>query len=175
LVCHIRKYVIILGDIPVDVPPTKTSGGMCPRHPGGVDASGWLYHSGQLSPNTSSRAVFTEPRRREVTNQRVSDRQPCLNLANGVPYYEQRYSSATHTHTHPFNGPFSGTTQVNRYQKSKPICILLEQETVSGSGISWAVCKSAPRSIQITTPAPHHSVFYRPDALSAAQPTASKH
>jgi len=24
-------------------------------------------------------------------------------------------------------------------------------------------------------PAPHHSVFYRPDALSAAQPTASKH
>ena len=26
-----------------------------------------------------------------------------------------------------------------------------------------------------TTPAPHHSVFYRPDALPAAQPTASKH
>ena len=51
--------------------------------------------------------------------------------------------------------------------------ILLKQETVSGSGISWAVCKSAPRSKQITTPAPHHSVFYRPDALPAAQPTAS--
>jgi len=30
---------------------------------------------------------------------------------------------------------------------------------VSGSGISWAMCKSAPRSRQITTPAPHHSVF----------------
>jgi len=30
---------------------------------------------------------------------------------------------------------------------------------VSGSGISWAICKSAPRSRQITTPAPHHSVF----------------
>ena len=30
-------------------------------------------------------------------------------------------------------------------------------------------------SRQITTPAPHHSVFYRPDALPAAQPTASKH
>jgi len=29
-------------------------------------------------------------------------------------------------------------------------------------------------SRQITTPAPHHSVFYRPDALSAAQPTVSK-
>jgi len=47
---------------------------------------------------------------------------------------------------------------------------------VSGSGISWAICKSAPRSRQITTPATHHSVFYRPDALPAgAQPTVSKH
>ena len=25
----------------------------------------------------------------------------------------------THTHTHPFNGPFSGNTQVSRYQKGK--------------------------------------------------------
>ena len=46
---------------------------------------------------------------------------------------------------------------------------------MSGSGISWTICKSAPRSRQITTLAPHHSVFYRPDALPAAQPTASKH
>ena len=60
-------------------------------------------------------------------------------------------------------------------RKVKPIWILLKQETVSGSGISWAISKSAPRSRQITTPAPHHSVFYRPDALPAAQPTASKH
>jgi len=60
-------------------------------------------------------------------------------------------------------------------RKVKPIWILLKHETVSGSGISWAVCKSAPRSKQMTMPAPHHSVFYRPDALPAAQPTASKH
>ena len=46
---------------------------------------------------------------------------------------------------------------------------------MSGSGISWAICKSAPRSRQITMPAPHHFVFYRPDALPATQPTASKH
>ena len=32
-------------------------------------------------------------------------------------------------HTHPFNGPFSGTTWVSRYQKGKPIWILLKQET----------------------------------------------
>jgi len=52
------------------------------------------------------------------------------------------------THTHLFNGPLSGTTRVSRYQK----------ETVSGSGISWAICKSAPRSRQITMPALHRSV-----------------
>ena len=38
---------------------------------------------------------------------------------------------------------------------------------MSGSGISWAVCKSAPHSREITMPAPHHSVFYRPDVLPA--------
>jgi len=52
-----------------------------------------------------------------------------------------------------------------------PIWILLKQETVIGSSISWAICKSAPRSRQITMPAPHHSIFYRPDALPATQPT----
>jgi len=33
-------------------------------------------------------------------------------------------------------------------RKVKPVWILLKQETVSGSGISWAICKSAPRSRQ---------------------------
>ena len=52
----------------------------------------------------------------------------------------------------PFNCPLSRTTRVSRYQKGKPIWILLKQETVSGSGISWAICKSAHRSRQITMP-----------------------
>ena len=30
---------------------------------------------------------------------------------------------------------------------------------MSGSGISWAICKPAPRSRQTTTPTPHHSFF----------------
>jgi len=34
------------------------------------------------------------------------------------------------THTNPFNGPLSGTTQVSQYQKGKT-----NLETVSGSGI----------------------------------------
>ena len=41
---------------------------------------------------------------------------------------------------------------------------------MSDSGISWATCKSAPRSRQITTPASHQSVFC---ALPATQPTVS--
>jgi len=48
---------------------------------------------------------------------------------------------------------------VSRYQKGKTNLDLLEQETVSGSGISWAVCKAAPHSRQITTPAPTTQFF----------------
>ena len=81
------------------------------------------------------------------------------------------------THTHSFNGHFSGTTQVSRYQKGETSLDFTEARDCewSGSGISWAICKSAPRPRQTTTPAPHHSVFYRPDALFVTQPTASKH
>ena len=79
-----------------------------------------------------------------------------------------------HTQTH-LTALFPGLPGWAGTRKVKPIWISLKQETVSGSGISWAICKSAPCSRQITTPAPHHSVFYRLDALPAAQPTASKH
>jgi len=68
-------------------------------------------------------------------------------------------SITANTHTHLFNRPLSGTTQVVRYHKVKPIWTLLKQETASGSGISWAICKSAPRSRQITSPAPTTQFF----------------
>jgi len=60
-------------------------------------------------------------------------------------------------------------------RKGKPIWILLKQQTVSGGGISWAICKSAPLLQTDNHASTHHSVFYRPYALPAAQPTASKH
>ena len=72
---------------------------------------------------------------------------------------------------HPVNSLFPELPGRAGTRKIKPNWILLKQETVSGSGIS----KSAPCSRQIIMPAPNHSVFYRPDALPAAQPTASKH
>ena len=81
----------------------------------------------------------------------------------------------THTHTR-LMAVCPGLLRWAGTRKVKPIWILLKQETVSGSGISWAICKSAPRSRQTTTSAPHHSyVLYMLDALPAAQPTASKH
>ena len=61
-----------------------------------------------------------------------------------------------HIHTLPFNGPFSGTTRVGQYQKGKTT---LDFTEARDSEWRWAICKSAPRSIQITTPAPHRSVF----------------
>ena len=86
-------------------------------------------------------------------------------------YYTHYYH---YTHTH-LTALCPGLLRWAGTRKVTSIWILLKQETVSVSGISWAICKSAPRSRQITTPAPQHSVFYRPDALPAAQPTASKH
>ena len=85
-----------------------------------------------------------------------------------------RTHAHTHTHTHlttlcPWL-PKSASTR-----KVKPIWILLKQETVSGSGISWAICKSAPRQTDNHTSTPPLKFFYRPDALLATQPTASKH
>ena len=99
----------------------------------------------------------------------------CLNVFPNGMRLTCYFFSLLHIHTHTFNGPFPGLPRWAGTRKVKPIWIFLKQETVSGSGISWAICKSAPRCRQTITPAPHHSVFYRPDALPAAQPTASKH
>jgi len=67
------------------------------------------------------------------------------------------------THTH-LTALCSGLPGWAGTRKVKPVWILLKQETVSGSGISWAICKSAPHH---STLAPHHSVFYMSDALPA--------
>ena len=93
-----------------------------------------------------------------------------------VIFQLNKLSLCLHTHTHNrLTALFPGLPGWAGTRKVKPIWLSLKQETVSGSGISWAICKSAPRSRQITMPAPHHSVFYRLDALPAAQPTVSKH
>jgi len=65
----------------------------------------------------------------------------------------------------------SGTTRVSRYQKHKTNLDLLEQETVE-------VASAGPyANVNLTQTHSHASipVFYRQDALPAAQPTVSKH
>ena len=82
----------------------------------------------------------------------------------------------THTHTHTFNGPLSGTTQVSRYEKGKTN---LDFTETRDSEWQWhqlshmQVCTSLQTDNHASTPTTQ--VFYRPDALPAAQPTASKH
>jgi len=39
----------------------------------------------------------------------------CVNDLQHIAFHSQW----NYTHTHPFNGPFSGTTQMSRYQKGK--------------------------------------------------------
>jgi len=97
----------------------------------------------------------------------------CFFLTHNVHHNIITANFNTHTHTR-LTALFLGLPRWASTRKVKPIWILLKQETVSGSGISWAICKSAPRSRHITMPAPSLS-FYRPDALPAAQPTTSKH
>ena len=99
-----------------------------------------------------------------------------MSLSSDTSIYSQYTHARTHARTHTrLTALFPGLPGSVGTRKVKPIWILLKQEIVSGSGISWAICKCAPCSRQITTPTPHHSVFYRPDALPAAQPTVSKH
>ena len=77
----------------------------------------------------------------------------CLQCFDAVGWMAGRASHTGLTALCPGLPGWAGTRKV------KPIWILLKQEIVSGSGISWAICKSAHRSRQITTPAPHYSVF----------------
>jgi len=84
-------------------------------------------------------------------------------------------SASATTPVYPFNGPFSGTTRVSRYQKGETS---LDFTEARDSKWQWhqlghmQVCTSLQTDNHAST---HHSVFYRPDALPAAQPTVSKH
>ena len=86
------------------------------------------------------------------------------------------YVDASHAHTHknPFNSPLSQTTCVTWYQKGKTNLDFTEARDREWQWHQLGHMQVCPRSRQITTPAPHHSVFYRPDALPVAQPTVSK-
>ena len=85
------------------------------------------------------------------------------------------YHAHTHTFTHTFNGPLSRTTWVSRYQKGKTN---LDFTEARDSEWQWhqlehmQVCTLFQTDNHASTPPLN---FYRPDALPAAQPTASEH
>jgi len=83
--------------------------------------------------------------------------------------------TCTHTHTHILRPSWilSRTTLVSQHQKGKTNLDLMEQEIVSGSGISWAICKSVPWPRHITMPTSHHSLFYIQDECPSCHPTNS--
>ena len=103
---------------------------------------------------------------------------------------QSTYITATHTHarthtrhskvttlynTHPLNGRLSRTTQVSRYQKRKTN---LDFTGARDSEWQWhqlghmQVCTLLQTDNHASTPP---LSFYRPDALPATLPTASKH
>ena len=68
--------------------------------------------------------------------------QPCILVSRPV---------TTTLHCTRLTALFLGLPRWDCTRKVKPIWISLKRETVSGSGISWVICKSVPRSRQITT------------------------
>ena len=80
-----------------------------------------------------------------------------------------------HTHTYPFNSPFSRTTQVSQCQKGKTS---LDFTEARDSEWQWhqlghmQVCTLLQTDNHTSTPP---LCVYRPDDLPATQPTVSKH
>ena len=81
----------------------------------------------------------------------------------------------THTHSHPFNGPLSRTTRVSRYQKG-----ITNLDFTEARDSEWQWHQLGHMQVCTALETDNHAStsplsFYRPDALPAAQPTASKH
>jgi len=79
------------------------------------------------------------------------------------------------THTHPYNGPFSRTTLESWYQKGKT-----NLDFTEARDSEWQWHQLGHMQVCTLLQTDNHAnipplSFYRPDALPAAQPTASKH
>jgi len=74
-----------------------------------------------------------------------------------------------------FNGPLSGTNWVSRYQKGKT-----DQDFTEARDNEWQWHQLGHMQVSTSLQTDNHAntpplIFYRPDALPAAQPTVSKH
>jgi len=106
---------------------------------------------------------------------------PVLANSPSLPQFFSLFHCSKPIHPHwtdknPSTGLFSRKTWVSRQQKDKPFWILMKQEMI---GWQWhpldhmqIICTSLQTDNHTST-SPLN--IYRPDALPAAQPTASKH
>ena len=90
---------------------------------------------------------------------------------------EQQQQTDRQTDRHPFNGHFSRILWVNRYQKVKPIWILMKHDTMEWQWHQIDHMQMICTSLETDNRVNHNHIiqfFYRPDALLDAQPTVSK-
>ena len=73
-----------------------------------------------------------------------------------------------HTQTQPFYGPFSGTTRVSRCQK-KSFWILWRKVRLTEADTPTIRLGATPSGLTKQWPPPAAPIFYRQDALPAAQ------
>ena len=136
----------------------------------------WATVRVTTSTSIWNRTSFWQRRRRGPSSSRQS-RLSSISTRSNHPSFTTTSNPvrSCYTHTHPLNVPLSGTTRVSRYQKGKTN---LDFTEARDSEWQWhplghmQVCASLQSDNQSV---PHHSVFYWPNALPAAQPTASKH
>jgi len=92
-----------------------------------------------------------------------------------TPCMLYNHTKITHTHTHKHTYLTALSPGLPRWASTKMDLSKARDSEWQRHQLGWAICKSATRSRQITTPEPHHSVSYWSDALPVTQPTASKH
>ena len=110
-----------------------------------------LSTASTLCPNKNVHLLFYEKLSQKSSELNYFSYRECRRNSTQViacsPQLKKCYTLHTYTHTR-LTALFPGLPRWAGTRKAKPIWILLKQETVSGSGISWAICKSASRSRQ---------------------------
>ena len=151
----------------------------------------YTYHSTKIKTLTTHHITISAARE-NTTNKRTTiatsaDNCWFVSCRNATDRNEKYLSPHTvtanitglHSHTtHQFNGPFSRTTRVGRYQKGKTN---LDFTEARDSEWQWhQLGHRGPMQVYTSLQTDNHTntsplSFYGPDALPAAQPTASKH
>ena len=139
--CHLRNKVEIIDRIP-DIPPYIYN------RLGDVPQKVPLPLESEPPPNNNGflgQADFISRMASRLAH-------PCVQQTDRLCYIRNNRLHFTlyTTHTHPFNGTFSGATQVSRYQKGKP-----NLDFTEARDSEWQWHQLGHMQV-CTTPAPHH-------------------